>query len=95
MGCSGGGTLLGKAGRYLGVRGGSVIVNWGSEIWTILMRRDRRVGRSDGRRGKAVAAGVGEGALDVGDVPGAAVVDGTESDRRQQEGEKRRLSTGG
>ena len=72
MGCSGGGTLLGKAGRYLGVRGGSVIVNWGS-----------------------VAAGVGEGALDVGDVPGAAVVDGTESDQRRREGEKRRLSTGG
>ena len=45
--------------------------------------------------GQAVAAGVGEGAPDVGDVPGAAVVNGMESDQRQREGKKRRSSTGG
>ena len=40
-------------------------------------------------------ARAGEGELDVGDVPRMVVVDGMESDRRQREGEKRRLSTGG
>ena len=51
------------------------------------------MGRSDRRRGKAVDGGAGEGGSDVSDVPGAAVVDRRESDRRQREGEKRRSST--
>ena len=64
------------------------------EICRVSMGRDRWAGRSDRRRGKAVARGAGEGGLDVSDVPGAAIVDRRESDRYRWEGEKRRLSTG-
>ena len=42
-----------------------------------------------------MAAGFGEGVSDVSDVPGAAVVDWRESDRRWREGEKRRSSIRG
>ena len=96
MGCRRRGTLSGEAGRCLGVRIGSAVVDGGSEICRVSMGRDRRAGRSNRRQEKAVTGGAaGEGASDVSDVPGAAVVDRRESDRYRWEGEKRWSSTGG